>query len=162
MKKILLTLTLAFLLIASPAFAWNLFFIDQLENIADPGEDEIMGFVLGSHKVPKASVVIFKTVGASSMFIYITKSNALAQAANGISEFRGYGYIDMIWRVALGIGNGTINEMKHITGAKWWNSPVGNDPGYWSFGCVHDWEAAGSPEPSYRCKYRDIFGIDLQ
>ena len=159
MKKFILTLAL--LLIATPAFAWNLFFIDQMENIAAPGEDEVMGFVLGDYKVHKSSVVIIKTVGAISMFIYTTKNNALAQAANSIPEFRGYGYIDMIWRVALGIGNGTINEMKHITGAKWWVPAAGEDPGHWAFGCVHDWEAAGSPEPSYRCKYRDILGINL-
>ncbi len=162
MKKLSLGLILVLLFFATPAFAWNLFFVDQLENIAETGDPEVMGFVLGTHKVHQSSVVIVKTVGANSMFIYITKSNALAQEANTIAEFRGYGYIDMIWRVALGIGNGTINEMKYITGAKWWTPPVGEESGYWSFGCVHDWEDAGSPEPAYRCKYRDIFGVDLQ
>ena len=140
MKKLILTL--AFLLIATPAMAWNLFFVDTLENIADPGEDEVMGFVLGTHKVSQSSVVIVKTVGANSMFIYVTKSNALALEADTYPEFRGYGYIDMIWRVALGIGNGTIAEMKHITGAHWYID------GEHYFGCVHDWEAAGSPTPA--------------
>lgn len=161
MKKFLLILI--FLFIASPAFAWNLFFIDQAENIALQDEDEVMGFVLGTHKVPKTSVVIIKTVGANSMFIYTTKSNSLALEAYSLPEFRGFGYIDMVTRIAKGLDNAGIwNEIKYITGAHWWVPASGEDPGYWAFGNVKDWETVGSPEPVWFGKYRDIMGIDLQ
>ena len=141
--------------------SWNLFFIAPITNIGTVAEP-IDGFELGDYKVAKSSVVVIKTVGTMSMFIYTTKDSSLAKVAMDIPEFRGFGYIDMIWRIALGISGGTINEMKHVTGAKWWIPASGGEPGYWMFGCVHDWEDAGSPEPSYRCKYRDIMGVDIQ
>lgn len=154
MKKLFLLATiLIFLLVSAPVFAWNLFFIDQLEDIGG-GE---MGFVLGEHKVSQSSVVIVKTVGATSMFIYSTKDNALAAEAYNLPEFRGFGYIDMVTRIAEELSNaGTWNEIKYITGAHWWNG------GKWQFGNIHEWETAGSPEPVWFGKYRDILGLDIE
>ena len=160
MKKLFsLTTILILVLFPAPVFAWNLFFIDPLEDIGD-GE---MGFVLGEHKVSQSSVVIVKTVGASSMFIYSTKDNALAAEAYNLPEFRGFGYIDMVTRIAEGLNNaGTWNEIKYITGAHWWIPPAGADLGYWMFGNIHEWETAGSPEPVRFGKYRDILGLDIE
>ncbi|GAG60760.1 unnamed protein product, partial [marine sediment metagenome] len=85
-----------------------------------------------------------------------TGSNTLAAEAYNFSEFRGFGYADMIWRVALGIGNGTALEMKYVAGAHWFTG------GEWYFGNIHDWEDAGSPEPVWFGRYRGIFGVDIE
>ena len=139
--------------------SWNLFFIAELENIGTE-DGPVEGFTLGTRKVPKSSVVIVQTVGALSMFIYITKSNALANEAYSIPEFRGFGYADMIWRIATGLTNaGTLNEMKYIAGAHWW---LPGEDGGWRFGNIKEWEAAGKPEPVWFGKYRDILGVDIQ
>jgi len=147
-------------LLATPVLAWNLFFIDQMENIAPPGEDEVMGFVLGEHKISQSRVVIIKTVGASSMFIYTTKSKALAQEAYGLPEFRGFGYVDMVTRIAENLSNaGTWNEIKYITGAHWW---VPGESGHWMFGSVKEWIDGGRLEPVWFGRYRDILGSNLE
>ena len=162
-RLFLLLVVLALFAFTAPALAWNLFFIDQMENISASGEDEVMGFVLGTHKVPASRVVIVKTVGASSMFIYITKSNALAVEAYSLPEFRGFGYVDMVTRIAEGLANaGTWGEIKYITGAHWWCPPVGGEPGYWLFGNVKEWEAAGSAEPVWFGRFRDILGCNIE
>ena len=164
MKKLfLLTTILALFAFTAPALAWNLFFIDQLEVISEPGNPEEMGFILGEHKIAKSRVVLIKTVGVSSMFIYITKSNALAVEAYSLPEFRGFGYVDMVTRIAEGLTNaGTWAEIKYITGAHWWNPPAGGEPGYWLFGNVKDWEAAGSTEPVWFGRFRDILGCNIE
>lgn len=162
MKRLFtLSTLLCIFFFATSALAWNLFFVDQLENIAPPGEDEVMGFVLGEHKVSQSSVVIIKNVGVNYMFIYVTGSNALAQEAYAFPEFRGFGYTDMIWRIATGLANaGTQTEMKYITGAHWWVA-AGEDSG-WHFGNIHEWQAAGSLEPVWFGRYRGIFGLDIE
>ena len=138
---------------------WNLFFIAPLINIGTVEEPQ-EGFELGDHKVDKSEVVIIQTVGALSMFIYMTSNNALALEAYTIPEFRGFGYTDMIWRIACGLGNaGTQNEMKYITGAHWF---IAGEDGGWVFGNIKEWEDAGSPEPMWFGKYRDIMGVDIQ
>ena len=163
MKKLFLLLTILILfLFAAPVLAWNLFFIDQMENIAPPGEDEVLGFVLGEHKIAASRVVIVKTVGASSMFIYTTKDNSLAVEAYCLPEFRGFGYVDMVTRIAEGLSNaGTWNEIKYITGAHWW-VPPSTEPGHWMFASVKEWQDAGSPEPVWFGRYRDILSINIE
>ena len=164
MKRLFLLLTILMLfLFATPVLAWNIFFIDQVENIAEVGEDEVLGFVLGERKIPASSVVIVKTVGASSMFIYTTKSSALAVEAYNLPEFRGFGYVDMVTRITEGLSNaGTWNEIKYITGAHWWVPAAGGEPGYWMFSNVKEWQDAGSPEPVWFGRYRDILGINIE
>jgi len=164
MKKLFILFTiLSTLFFASSALAWNLFFIDQMENIAEPGDPEVMGFVLGTKKVAVSSVVIVKTVGLNSMFIYTTKNNALAVEAYSLPEFRGFGYVDMVTRIAQGLSNaGTWNEIKYITAAHWWVPAAGSEPGHWHFGDIHEWETAGSPEPVWFGRYRDIFGVTIE
>ena len=163
MKRLFTLLTiLIFFLFAAPVFAWNLFFIDQVENIAPPGEPEGLGFVLGGHKIAASRVVIVKTVGASSMFIYTTKDTALAVKAYGLPEFRGFGYVDMVTRIAEGLSNaGTWNEIKYITGAHWGVPPT-TEAGHWMFSSVKEWQDAGSPEPVWFGRYRDILGINIE
>ncbi len=135
---------------------WNLFFIAQPENIGTV-EEPVEGYVLGTHKVPKDHVVVVKTVGNNDMFIYITGNNTLALEAYALPEFRGFGYTDMIWRIACGLSNaGSQNEMKYVTGAHW------RDGGEWHVGNIHDWEAAGSPEPMWFGRYRGILGVDIE
>lgn len=157
MKKLFLLLSIIILLTFTvPANAWNLFFIDQMENIAEPGDPEVMGFVLGTKKVAVSSVVIVKTVGVNSMFIYITKSNALAAEAYNLPEFRGFGYVDMVTRIALEVDNaGNWNEIKYVTAAHWW------DGSKWKSGDIHEWETAGSLEPVWFGRYRDICKVDI-
>ena len=149
---LLITILMSFLLVA-PVFAWNLFFIDQLEDI---GEGE-MGFVLGEYKLSQSDVVIIKNVGVNYMFIYCTGNSDLAAEAYNLPEFRGFGYIDMVTRIAEGLSNaGTWNEIKYITGAHWY---IG---GEWYFGNIHEWETAGSPEPVWFGRYRGIFAVDIE
>lgn len=158
MKRLFTLFTLGVVFFfATSALAWNLFFIDQLEDISLPGEEEVMGFVLGGHKIPASSTVIVKTVGASSMFIYTTSSTPLAQEAYSLPEFRGFGYVDMVTRIAEGLANaGTWNEIKYITGAHWFTG------GDWFFGSVKEWIDAGRIEPVWFGRYRNILGRDLE
>ena len=161
MRKLFVLFTIGIILLfASPVLAWNLFFIDQLENIAPGGDPEELGFVLGFHKVSQSRVVIVKKVGANYMFIYPSVSSGLAQEAYSLPEFRGFGYTDMIWRIATGLSNaGTLVEMKYITGAHWW---AAGPEGGWHFGNIHEWEGAGSPEPVWFGRYRGILGVDIE
>ena len=154
MRKLFLFTVMSMVLFFSvSAFAWNLFFIDQLEDI---GEGE-MGFVLGEYKLSQSDVVIVKSVGANYMFIHCTKNSGLAAEAYTLPEFRGFGYIDMVTRIAEGLSNaGTWNEIKYITGAHWWSGDE------WHFGDIHEWETAGSLEPVWFGKYRDILGVNIE
>ena len=139
--------------------SWNLFFIAELENIGTESEP-VEGFVLGTHEVPKSSVVIIQTVGNFSMFIYITQKASLAEEAYTLPEFRGFGYADMVWRIAKGLSNaGTLNEMEYVAGAHWF---IPGEDGGWMFGNIHEWDAAGSPEPVWFGRYRDIMGVDIE
>jgi len=158
MKKLfLLFVTLFLLSLNTSALGWNLFFIDQLEDISEPGDPEEMGFVLGEHKLSQSDVVIVKNVGANYMFIHCTKNSGLAAEAYNLPEFRGFGYIDMVTRIAEGLSNaGTWNEIKYITGAHWYSDDE------WHFGDIHEWETAGSPEPVWFGKYRDILGVNIE
>ena len=70
-------------------------------------------------------------------------------------EFRGFGYVDMVMRLAQGLSSGTLNELEYMTGAHWY------DGGEWHFGDVKDWKAAGSPSSVYFTRLRDIMGVDL-
>ena len=98
MKKLIITI--AILLFATPAFGWNLFFIDQLEDI---GEGE-MGFVLGTYNVSQSQVVIIGNVGLNYLFIYVTNNNTLANEAYSFPEYRAerfrfvlYRYRGILW-----------------------------------------------------------------
>ena len=154
MKRLfLLFVTLFLLSLNTSTLGWNLFFIDQLEDIGD-GE---MGFVLGEYKLTQSQVVTVKTVGANHMFIYVTENSGLVVVAYTLPEFRGFGYADMIWRIAVGLSNaGTLAEMKYVGGAHWYTG------GEWHFGSIHEWETAGSLEPVWFGRYRGIFGVDIE
>jgi len=162
MKKFWILGLLLVVLIASPASAkkWTCFFVDQEEDI-DPGPDTVLGFILdpggpNETAIPTSNVVIVKTVGANSMFIYTTQNLSIANKAYQMAEFRGFGYVDMVMRIAQGLGSGTLNEIEYITGAHWYTG------GEWHFGNIKDWDSAGNPEPVWFGRYRGILGVEIQ
>ena len=157
MKKILLSLVLV-LCFALPASAWNLFFLAEQEVIGQSEGQDVYGYKLGPEDVVVAldQVVDLKAVGATHMFMYITKNNSFVNKVKDWDEFRGFGYIDMVMRVAQGLSNGTLGELEYITGAHW------VDGSEWHFGSIKDWKAAGSPSTVWFGKYRDIFGVNVE
>jgi len=157
MKKLLITLGLV-LLLATPASAWNLFFIAQLEVVGQQEGEDIYGYKLGPDDtiVLQKNVWLIKTVGANHCFVYITDNNALALAVKDWDEFRGFGYVDAAWRVALGLSNGTLNELKYQTGAHWYTG------GEWHDGTIIEWQNAGSPAIVYFTKLRGLFNLELE
>lgn len=162
MRKLWILILLAVMLVASPVWArkWTCFFIDQEETIGTP-PDDYQGFIVdpgGPNEtiIRKDAVVIVKTVGANSMFIYTTQNPAIANKAYQVPEFRGFGYVDMVMRIAQGLGSGTLNEIEYITGAHWWDGTA------WNFGNIKDWDDAGNPEPVWFGRYKGILGVEIQ
>lgn len=158
MKLRLIVLTLVILIFTVvPASAWNLMFIAQQEVIGQVDGEDVYGYKLGPEDqiVQTHQVVDLKTVGANHLFLYITDSNALANVVKDWSEFRGFGYVDAVMRIAQGLSNGTLNEIEYMTGAKWYTG------GEWHFGNVKDWKDAGSPAQVYFTRLRDVLGVDI-
>jgi len=157
-RKSLLGIILGIILIATPAFAWNLFFIAQQEVIGQQEGQDVYGYKLGPEDtiVQLNQVVNIKTVDANHMILYITKNNSIANECKDWTEFRGFGYTDMVMRVAQGLSNGTLNEIEYITGAHWYTG------GEWHFGSVKDWKTAGSPATVWFGKLRDIYGVGIE
>ena len=157
MKKLLLTLALV-LLFAAPVSAWNLFFVAQQEVVGQSEGEDVYGYKLGPDDkiVIPSQVTVIQQVGANYCFVYITNNNALALEVKDWPEFRGFGYTDFIWRIALGLSSGNLAEAKYMSGAHWY---VG---GEWHFGTIKQWEDAGSPPIVYFSRLRDFFGIDMQ
>jgi len=159
MKRLFFAMTfIGLLFLSTPAFAWNLFFIAQQEVVGQANGEDIYGYKLGPDDliVLPAQVTELQNVGATYLFLYITNSNALANQVKDWSEFRGFGYTDMVMRIAQGLSNGTLNEIEYVTGARWF---VG---GEWHFGNVKDWKAAGSPAQVVFGRYRGIYGVDIE
>jgi len=152
MKKLIV---LFIMLFAAPAFGWNLFFVAQQETLSD---GLTTGYKLGptNYELPVAQVLNVKTVGTTHMFMYHTQDDSIANVVKDWSEFRGFGYIDMVMRVAQGLSNGTLSEIEYVTGAHWYTG------GSWHFGTVKDWKAAGSPVQVWFGKYIDIFGMEIE
>ena len=157
-RKSLTTIVLGLLLIASPAFAWNLFFIAEQEVIGQSEGVDVYGYRLGPDDtvVQLRQVVDYYQVGNTHLFLYTGASDSIANLCKDWSEFRGFGQIDMVMRLAQGLSNGTLNELEYITGAHWYAG------GEWHFGNVKDWKTAGSPTAVYFTRFRDIMGLDLQ
>ena len=161
MKKLVIILGLV-LLIATPASAWNLFFIAQQEVIGQDAEgQDIYGYKLG----PTDTIVRLnktwpiKNVGNTYFFMIVVKNSALASEiiTTPWTEFRAIGqgsnpYMDFAMRIALGLSGGTLNELKYIVGVEWYSG------GEWHHGDVHEWEAAGSPSNVMFGPVRGILG----
>jgi len=157
MKKLIV---IAILLMASPAFAWNLFFIASQEDIGDG----VMGYKLGPDDtiVQLSRCTNLKTVGATHLFRVSVKNTSLVNeiVTTPWSEFRAIGdgmnpYLDFAMRIALGLSSGSVNELKHTVGAHWYAG------GEWHFGSVADWETAGSPASVMFGPIMGFFGMDF-
>ena len=138
---------------------FNLFFKAQQEVIGqDEESNDIMGYKLGPADliVHVEQVVNLLTVGSWHLIVYLDAGETLANQVKDWPEFAGFGYIDMVMRVAVGLSNLNISDIKYITGAHWYSS------GEWRFGSVKDWEDAGSPPIVWFGKYRDFLGVDIQ
>jgi len=139
--------------------AWILFFIAEREVLGqDEEENDIMGYKLGpdDHEVLPNQVIELKNVGSTYLFKYITKNDSVANQVKDWPEFRGFGYTDCVMRIALGLSNGTLAEIKHMTGAHWFTG------GEWHFGSAKDWEDAGSPDQVWFGHLRGILGVEVQ
>lgn len=138
---------------------WKVAFIAQKETLSD-GETE--GFKLGpsDYELPLSQVFPLTNQGNTYFFMVFNANKNQALITYNWNEFRGIGesitdcYKDTIARVAAGIGNGTLNEVKYMIRA---NYKVG---GEWTSGNIHDFETAGSPEPVYFTNLIDMFGVE--
>jgi len=134
---------------------WKLFFKSQQEVIDGEGT---LGYKLGpdDYIVQVEQVMDILTVGSYHCILYVTDNTAIANLCKDWDEFMGFGYIDMVMRVAQGLSNVTLNDIEYLTGAHWYTG------GEWHFGSIKDWKTAGSPTTVWFSKFRDIMGVDLQ
>ena len=138
---------------------WALFFKAQQEPIGqDEEENDIMGYKLGpdDHIVQTSQVVDILTVGNYHCILYVTENTAIVNRVKDWPEFLGFGYTDIVMRLAQGLSNATLSDIEYLTGAHWFKD------GEWHFGNVKNWKAAGSPDGVWFGKLRDVMGMDLQ
>jgi len=135
---------------------WKLFFKAQQEVI--DAEEGTLGYKLGpnDYVVQLNEVVDILTVGNIHCIMYSTNDSSIANLVKDWDEFMGFGYIDMVMRIAQGLSKVTLDEIEYLSGAHWYSG------GEWHFGNIKDWKAAGSPTSVWFGKYRDIMGMDLQ
>jgi len=137
---------------------WKLFFKAEQEIIGQVDGVDVMGYKLGpdDHIVQTDQVTDILQVSSYHCILYITDSDSIANLCKDWNEFMGFGYTDMVMRVAQGLSNLTLSDIEYLTGAHWYSD------GEWHFGNVKDWKAAGSPEAVWFGRIRDFMGIDLQ
>jgi len=167
MKKVLLSLmVIAIVLSASQVFAakkWKLFFKAKQEVIDQVEGKDVLGYKLGpnNYVVQISKVVNILTVGPYHCILYITDSTAIANKVKDWDEFMGFGYIDMVMRVAQGLSDIPLSDIEYLTGAHWFSE------GEWHFGNVKNWKADIDPATNlpyttvYFGRLRDIMGVDL-
>ena len=166
MKKLLLSLLItAIVLSASQAFAakkWQLYFKAQQEIVAVLDGENVLGYKLGPNDtiVQTNQVIDILQIGNIHCILYLTDNISIASQVRTWTEFMGFGYTDMIWRIALGLGpdgGPTLDHVKYLTGAHWYLN------GEWHFGSIKDWEAIDPlPLNVYFGPIRQIMGIPLQ
>ena len=140
---------------------WKVAFIAQKESWVE-GDETVEGFKLGpsDYKVRLPQAFILASQGNTYFFMVFNAGKSQALTAYDWDEFRGVGqtiadcYKDVVARVAAGVGNGTLNEIKYMIRAHY---KVG---GEWTSGNIHDFETAGSPEPVYFTNLIDMFGVE--
>lgn len=140
---------------------WKVAFIAQKETWVD-GESEVEGFKLGpsDYKIPLSQAFVVANHLNTYFFMVFNADLNEALIAYNWDEFRGAGqkisdcYKDVLARVILGIGHGTINEVKYMIRAHY---SVG---GNLVSSNIHDFETAGSPEPCYFTNLIDLFGVE--
>jgi len=161
MKKIVIAIILILALSPASALAkWKVAFIAQREVInAETGE---LGYKLGpSDYILHTSEVFHITKqGNNYFFMYFSATKSQVLTSYEWNEFRGVGetiadcYKDILARVAVGMGSGTLNEVKYMIRAHY---KVDDE---WTSGTIHDFEAAGSPEPCYFTNLIDLYGVE--
>jgi len=136
---------------------WKLFFKAKQEVIDQVDGDDAMGYKLGpnDHIVQISQVVDILQVASYHCILYVTDNTSIANQVKDWDEFMGFGYIDMVMRVAQGLSDIPLSDIEYLTGAHWYSG------GEWHFGNVKNWKAAGSPEAVWFGKLRDVMGIDL-
>lgn len=138
---------------------WKVAFIADRETLTD---GETQGYKLGpsDYELTASEVFPIANVGNTYFFMYFPASKTEALIAYDWDEFRGVGqtvrdcYLDVLARVATGIGNGTLNEVKRMIRSHY---RVG---GEWTSGDIAEFESAGSPEPCYFTNMIDLFGVE--
>ena len=137
---------------------WKVAFIAQIEDLGEG----VMGFKLGpsDYELKESEVFTIASVGSTYFFMYFAVDKAQVLTVYDWPEFRGCGqtvrdcYLDVLARVAAGIGVGTLNEVKRMIRAHYL---VG---GEWTSGDIATFETAGSPEPCYFTNMIDLFGVE--
>jgi len=137
---------------------WKVAFIADRVDLGDG----VMGYQLGpaDYEVLASEVFHLANVGSTYFFMYFAVDRAQVLQVYNWDEFRGAGqkvadcYLDVLARVAAGIGNGTLNEIKRMIRAHY------RVAGEWTSGNIADFEAAGSPEPCYFTNLIDLFGVE--
>ena len=137
---------------------WKVAFIAQIEDLGEG----VMGFKLGpsDYELKESEVFTIANVGSTYFFMYFAVDKAQVLTVYDWGEFRGAGqtvrdcYLDVLARVAAGIGVGTLNEVKRMIRAHYL---VG---GEWTSGDIATFETAGSPEPCYFTNMIDLFGVE--
>ena len=137
---------------------WKVAFIATIEDLGEG----VMGFKLGpsDYELKESEVFTIANVGSTYFFMYFAVDKAQVLQVYDWGEFRGAGqtirdcYLDVLTRVAAGIGVGTLNEVKRMIRAHYL---VG---GEWTSGNIHEFETAGSPEPCYFTNMIDLYGVE--
>ena len=138
---------------------WKVAFVAQIEDLDGEG---VMGFKLGpsDYEIKEQEVFTVASVGSTYFFMYFSASKEQVLTVYDWDEFRGAGqtirdcYLDVLARVATGIGNGSLVEVKYMIRAHYLNE------GTWTSGDITTFEAAGSPEPCYFTNMIDLFGVE--
>jgi len=137
---------------------WTIFLKAKQEVIGQQDGEDVMGYKLGptNYIVQLHQVVNILTVGSYHCILHMTDSSSIANLVKDWPEFMGFGYTDMVMRIAQGLSQVTLSDIEYLTGAHWFTG------GEWHFGNVKDWKAAGSPTTVWFGKYRDVMGLSLE
>ena len=141
---------------------WKVAFIAQREIIDTVDGVDVYGYKLGpsDYVLTIPEVFHIANVGNIYFFMYFAVNQAQVLQVYDWDEFRGAGqtvrdcYLDVLARVATGIGVGTLNEVKRMIRAHYL---VG---GEWTSGDIATFETAGSPEPCYFTNMIDLYGVE--
>ena len=137
---------------------WKVAFIAQQEDLGEG----VMGYKIGpsDYEINASEVFPIASVGSTYFFMYFAVDKAQVLTVYDWGEFRGAGqtvrdcYLDVLARVATGIGNGTLNEVKRMIRAHY------KVDGEWVSNDITSFETAGSPEPCYFTNMIDLFGVE--
>ena len=117
--------------------------------------DENKFYIINGTDIPKSKTVFFAEDDGDDIFCLVTNDKDFVSSAYNTDEFLATGSpLDLAVRHALKFKDTKLKELKYLIGARW-PGVEGN-----VFGNVHDWEAAGKPEPVKFGPFRKILGVD--